>query len=243
MKLGLLTAAFPDLTLERGRRLGRRERVRDAGDRLLARRRRRAAPLRGRLAHRRRAPRRRRRAGHSRAAHARAGSRSRRSPTTRTTCIPTRPTAPRSTRISTASSTPPRCSASRSSGTFVGADPARSLTENLRSFAEVWPPMVDRARGQGRQDRDRELPDAVLGRRMAVRHEPGAHAAHLARDVQRHPRRRLRPQPRPVAPRLADDRLRARRLRLRRPHPARARQGHGDRPRRAAGARRARRRA
>jgi sugar phosphate isomerase/epimerase len=34
-------------------------------------------------------------------------------------------------------------------GTFVGADPARSLTENLRSFAEVWPPIVERARGKG----------------------------------------------------------------------------------------------
>jgi sugar phosphate isomerase/epimerase len=34
-------------------------------------------------------------------------------------------------------------------GTFVGADPARSLTENLRAFAEVWPAMADRARGKG----------------------------------------------------------------------------------------------
>jgi sugar phosphate isomerase/epimerase len=34
-------------------------------------------------------------------------------------------------------------------GTFVGADPKGSLTENLRSFAEVWPAIVDRARGRG----------------------------------------------------------------------------------------------
>ncbi len=34
-------------------------------------------------------------------------------------------------------------------GTFVGADPAASLTENLRSFAEVWPGLVDRATGKG----------------------------------------------------------------------------------------------
>ena len=34
-------------------------------------------------------------------------------------------------------------------GTFVGADPKRSLTENLRAFAEVWPAMVERARGKG----------------------------------------------------------------------------------------------
>jgi sugar phosphate isomerase/epimerase len=34
-------------------------------------------------------------------------------------------------------------------GTFIGADPARSLNENLRSFAELWPPMVDRATSRG----------------------------------------------------------------------------------------------
>jgi sugar phosphate isomerase/epimerase len=34
-------------------------------------------------------------------------------------------------------------------GTFVGADPARSLNENLRSFAEIWPAMFDRARAKG----------------------------------------------------------------------------------------------
>jgi sugar phosphate isomerase/epimerase len=34
-------------------------------------------------------------------------------------------------------------------GTFVGADPSRSLTENLRAFAEVWPALVERARGKG----------------------------------------------------------------------------------------------
>ena len=34
-------------------------------------------------------------------------------------------------------------------GTFVGADPARSLTENLRSFAEVWPALIDGARAKG----------------------------------------------------------------------------------------------
>ena len=34
-------------------------------------------------------------------------------------------------------------------GTFVGADPSASLTENLRAFAEVWPGLVDRATGKG----------------------------------------------------------------------------------------------
>ena len=47
--------------------------------------------------------------------------------------------------------------------------------------------------------------------------QPGLLAAHLARDVQRRSPIRPRAQPRPLAPRLADDRLRARGLRLRRP--------------------------
>ncbi|HEY3613442.1 MAG TPA: sugar phosphate isomerase/epimerase [Gaiellales bacterium] len=34
-------------------------------------------------------------------------------------------------------------------GTFIGADPTRSLTENLRTFTEVWPAMIDRARAKG----------------------------------------------------------------------------------------------
>jgi sugar phosphate isomerase/epimerase len=34
-------------------------------------------------------------------------------------------------------------------GTFVGADPSASLTDNLRSFAEVWPALVDRATAKG----------------------------------------------------------------------------------------------
>jgi len=34
-------------------------------------------------------------------------------------------------------------------GTFVGADPSASLTENLRSFAEIWPALVDRATAKG----------------------------------------------------------------------------------------------
>jgi sugar phosphate isomerase/epimerase len=34
-------------------------------------------------------------------------------------------------------------------GTFAGADPSASLTENLRSFAAVWPELVNRATGKG----------------------------------------------------------------------------------------------
>ena len=52
MKLGLLTAAFPDTPLDRRRRLGGRQRVRDARGGLLATSRRAVAPLRRRVAHR-----------------------------------------------------------------------------------------------------------------------------------------------------------------------------------------------
>jgi sugar phosphate isomerase/epimerase len=34
-------------------------------------------------------------------------------------------------------------------GTFVGRDPARSVPDNLATFREVWPPLVDHARAHG----------------------------------------------------------------------------------------------
>ena len=55
MKLGLLTAAFPDLTLDEVADWASARGLRDARGRLLAVVRRREAPLRGRLPHRRRA--------------------------------------------------------------------------------------------------------------------------------------------------------------------------------------------
>ena len=44
---------------------------------------------------------------------------------------------------------PPCCSASTWSGRSSAPIPPRSLTENLRSFAEVWPALVDRATAKG----------------------------------------------------------------------------------------------
>ena len=90
-----------------------------------------------------------------------------------------------------------------------------------------------------RQDRHRELPDDLLRRRVAGRQQPDAHAGGVARRVRPPRRRHARAQPRPVAPRVADDRLRAGRARVRRPHLPRPRQGHGDRPRGPLRARRA----
>ena len=62
----------------------------------------------------------------------------RRSPTTTTTCTPTRPSGRRSTTTCTRSSTRPRCSACPTVGTFVGRDPGRSVAENLREAERVF---------------------------------------------------------------------------------------------------------
>ena len=72
-------------------------------------------------------------------------------------------------------------------------------------------------RAAGVRHRDRELPDAVLDRRMAGRQEPRRLARGVAADVRDHPEPHLRPELRPVAPRLAAHRLRPRDPRVRRP--------------------------
>ena len=86
LKLGLLTAAFPDLSLEEVADWAARQRLRDARDRLLARGGRRARRYAG-VSHIDVDVVRRRRACASSSDST--ASRSRRSPTTRTTCIPT----------------------------------------------------------------------------------------------------------------------------------------------------------
>ena len=92
MKLGLLTAAFPRRSARAGRRVGCERGLRDDRGRVLADRRRRAPPLRG-TSHidvERLDP------APSATCSTGTGSRSPRSPTTRTTCIPTPPSgAPR----------------------------------------------------------------------------------------------------------------------------------------------------
>ena len=94
MKLGLLTAAFPTLTLDEIADWAAAERLRDARGRLLAGRRGRRAALRRRQPHRcRRRSTTRRRPRSSRRSSA-AASRSPRSPTTRTRCARRRARAP-----------------------------------------------------------------------------------------------------------------------------------------------------
>ena len=206
MKLGLLTAAFPDLTLDGGRRLGGGARLRDARGRLLARRR----------------AEQRRYAGVS---HIDVE-----------TSTPTRARDPRPTRRSAISSLayypnnlhPDDAAREEVNGhlrkvidaaqalgvgivgTFVGNDKDRPLPENLERFRRIWPELVNYAGERGRADRDRELPDDLQLRRVARRQQPRLVARDLGRDVHRDPRRELRPQPRPLPPRLAADRLHAR---------------------------------
>ncbi len=86
-------------------------------------------------------------------------------------------------------------------------------------------------RGHGREDRHRELPDALHPRRVARRQEPGDHPGDLAADVRRHPQPELRPELRPLALRLAADGLHRAAGRVPGPDLPRPRQGRPDRPR------------
>ena len=84
-----------------------------------------------------------------------------------------------------------------------------AVDDNWPRFLEVWRPLVAVCRGPRRADRHRELPDALHGRRMARRQEPGPLPGDLAADVRRHPQRQLRAELRSLALGLAADRLRA----------------------------------
>ena len=204
VKLGLLTAAFPTLTLDEIAAWASAERLRDARGRLLARRRRRAAPLRGRLPHRRRHARRRDAVAIGTLERAR-GSRSpslayypnnlgpddaqrarRRNAHLRKVIDAgagarrrhrrhVRRPRPTTSRCPRTSTLPPSCG--RRSWHYAGERGVRIAIENC--------PMI------------------FSLRRVAGRHQPRLRAGDLGRDVRRDPRRELRAQPRPVAPRLA----------------------------------------
>ena len=229
MKLGLLTAAFPDLTLDEVAAWAAANGFETLEVACWPSRRRRAAPVRGRHAHRRR----RVRPGR--------GARDARPPRPRdlvARLLPEQPP-PATTRTARRSNGHLRKVIDAAQalgveivGTFVGNDKDRPLPENLERFREIWPPLVALRGRARREDRDRELPDDLQLRRVAGRQQPRVVAGDLGRDVRGDPRRELRPQPRPVAPRLAADRLRAGGLRLRRPDLPRAREGPRDPPRR-----------
>ena len=106
------------------------------------------------------------------------------------------------------SSRRPRRWASRTSTRSWAADAAKNLDDNWEEALEVWPDIVAFAAGPRREDHHRELPDDLLLRRVAGRAQHRVVAVHLAadpRDVGRHDRAQLRP----VAPRPPDDRHRA----------------------------------
>ena len=62
-------------------------------------------------------------------------------------------------------------------------------------------------RGQGNQGRHRKLPDALHGRRVARRQEPGNDARDLAEDVSGHSQPQFRSESRSISFHLATDRL------------------------------------
>ncbi len=160
--------------------------------------------------HRRRARRRRR----VHAIFERPGSRSRRSPTTRTTSTPT-PSARGGKRHLRKVIDAAQALGVAIVGTFVGRDKTRTIPENLERVQEGLA-AARRLRGRARRDdRDRELPDDLQRRRVAGREQPGLLACDLGRDVLHRSRPRASAQPRSITSRLADDRLRAGRLRLR----------------------------
>ena len=208
---------LPDPDPRRDRRLGGGQRLRDARGRVLARRRGRRAPLRGRLPHRRRDARR------------REGGRDRRRPRAprpghlRARLLPepalARRRGARRRARAPAAGDRGRGDARRRHRRHVRrprprAQPARQPRRLPRGVAAARRPR----RAARRADRDRELPDDLLLRRVAGRRQPRLRAGDLARDVHGDPGRALRPELRPVAPRLADDRRRARGARVRRPH-------------------------
>src|SRR5581483_10089550 len=138
-----------------------------------------------------------------------------------------------------------------SQGRARGAAPRRRRRRDLRrprsraaraAEPRARPPGLAAARPLRRRprraDRDRELPDDLQPRRVARRDEPRLLAGALARALRDRPGRELRPQPRSVAPRLADDRRRARGARVRAADLPRPREGPRDRPGRPVRARR-----
>jgi len=70
-------------------------------------------------------------------------------------------------------------------GTFIGKDRNKTVPQNLEDYARIWPPIVKFAKEHGVKDRDRELPHALLVRRMAAAITL-QHACYLAQDVGDH---------------------------------------------------------
>ena len=238
MRLGLLTAPFPETPLDGGRRLDRRERLREHRDRLLA-----AVDRPDPALRRHRATSTSRTCRRPGARRSSTRSRPRASPSpasattrTRSTPIPAhrddghRPPEARDR-------PPPRRMDVPLVNTFMGGDGAKTQDENWEEALRVWPDIVALRAGPRAEDHDRELPDALQLRRVAGRPQPRDDAADLAPDpraVGRHDRAQLRP----VAPDPPDDRHPAVHPRVRAAHPPRPGQGPDDRPRRAVRARR-----
>ena len=113
--------------------------------------------------------------------------------------------------------------------TFIGNDQHKSPKENFAEFTTVWPDLVRLAADHGVKIGIENCPmifsDDEWPGGQNLMYAPAVWRERLRLPRRRHPRS----QPRPLAPRLADDRLRAGGARVRGPHLSRAREGHGDR--------------
>ena len=163
MKLGLLTAPFPETPLMEVADWAAAERLRGPGDRLLAaveRRRPAATPARATSTWPNLS------AGQAtEIVDEIAGQGPARSPasaTTRTRSTRIRPTASRSSATSSTSSRAAEKMGVPLVNTFMGGDGAKNQDQNWEEALRVWPDIVRLRAGPRPEDHARELPDAVL---------------------------------------------------------------------------------
>ena len=78
--------------------------------------------------------------------------------------------------------------------TFVGRDWTRSVDENWPRFKKVWRLLVKQAEDHGVRIAIENCPMLFTPRRVARREEPGPFAGGLAADVRGHPEQELRPE-------------------------------------------------
>ena len=194
MKLGLLTAPFPRSIPEAGRRPGRPARASRCS-------RSRAGPPAG--GERRRyagtshidVVARRRRARFATSSTA-TGSRSRRSPTTRTTCTPILPSGARAnTHLRKVIDAAAKLDVGIV-GTFVGRDKTKNVPDNFREFRKVWPRLVDYAESRGVKIAIENCPMIFSWDEWPGGTNLASTPAHLGRDVLDRRQPELRPQPR-----------------------------------------------
>ena len=108
-------------------------------------------------------------------------------------------------------------------GTFVGRDPTKNVPDNVREFRKVWPKARGLRGGRGVNVAIENCPMLFSWDEWPGGTNLASSPALPGRALHDRPVGAVRPQPRPLAPRVAADRPRARRPRLRLPDPPRPR--------------------